>query len=245
MRTNRLFRFLSLVWQDWLSRMSGIVSLVLLVLSIWVPWAPARPYFVGGAVVSALIASFRVWETTDDQLKDEKLRSSLPRLVGRVLEVQAQWDPRNWFFEPLRPCDFFVFVRLRVCNENPAETTASKIEVGFDVERGEFFGQHFESNEVLSLANASMSFPSEPPQLKCDEKVSDLAARMKQEPLRRGVEQEGWVEFLVKRVPSRAEKPELLETSLCTVTVTDAFGGRWEIRGSPPWERSGDIHVIS
>lgn len=218
--------------------MSTIVSVALMVGSLY--FTGEKTALISLSVLAFLFGSYLVWAKTDGALTLEKQKNELPRLVGEVLEVQSKIIPTSWCGEKgVFVADYFVFVRLRVCNHNPAETTVSKFTIQLEDER------HVSvSSESIPTENARRN-ELHTEKLQSDRKLEDLAVLLK-EPLKRGVEREGWLEFLVKAIPGEknGEGKYPPETRGCRITLTDAFGGNWEIKGRAK-ESTVSIHMLS
>jgi hypothetical protein len=242
-------KFLQSICHDLVSLLSGIGSLALTVLSLIGPNGK-KSYFIWAAAIAFSVACYRTWRTTQIKLEQEEAKNLHPLLVGEILEVQAKMDASTWHFnEGPTIVDYQVFVRIRVCNQNPADTTVNHMSAVFQVRGGDQFGQKFSSQEFVSTSNASLSdLPSKPFRLHLDVKLDDLGSELRKSPLQKGIEREGWLEFIVKKVPrthSNDEGPELLETCECKIGLTDAFGKSWEIVGNPPWKKTKNIHFVS
>jgi hypothetical protein len=241
------WKFLKIIWHDWVSLLSGIGSIVLSALSQFVPNA-AQSYFIWAGAIAFFVACYRTWSTTQRDLESEKAKNTHPLLIGEILEVQAKMDADTWVFsgEASVNVDYWVFVRIRVCNQNPADTTVSRMSAVFEAITGDQFGQKFSSQESVSTGNASLSgLPSKSFTLRADRQLEDLGTELRKSPLQKGIEREGWLAFVVKNVPrthsSDGGRPELLETCACKIGLTDAFGKTWEVVGNPPWKRTGTL----
>jgi len=195
----RVGEFLSAVWQDWLAKMSGPISVPLAIASFLVSTPVYKALYAASAIVLSMVTAGRIWLTEHEKVErlQAQIEGKLPQLYLEIRDVIINPKPS------VADCFVKVFVNNLVAD---APTTLHDYEISLTIS-----GKTYRQNTLQKATGYAVGHLEDDDDeypapwrthIVVDARMEDLSEMISAtNPLIRGSAKEGWLHFIVMRVP--------------------------------------------